>query len=94
MPKSPLNMNQPGAPANPVPQVFAQIARKIVASAMRQKLASTPPIFVAVRWPHMAEMANSSAVRKAAIIKPSNESGRTAGGVRNLAERMSGYNPS
>ena len=49
MPKSPLNINHSGAPAKPAPNVNAQIVRKIVASVMRQKFASSPPICFAVR---------------------------------------------
>ena len=49
MPKRPLNMNHSGAPAKPAPKVHAQMVRKIVASVMRQKLASMPPICLAVR---------------------------------------------
>ena len=41
----------------PVPNKFAQIARKRNAPQMRQKLASTPPSRVAVRCPQMADMA-------------------------------------
>ena len=70
MPASPLKMKiQNAAPAVPVPNTFAQMARKTNAPAMRQKFASTPPSRVAVRWPHIAEMENSSVVSSAANIR-------------------------
>jgi hypothetical protein len=70
MPASPLKMKiQKAAPAVPVPKMFAQTARKTNAAQMRQKLASTPPSRVAVRWAQTADRENSSVVSSAANIR-------------------------
>ena len=70
IPASPLKMKRKkAAPAVRVPNTFAQMASRKNAPTMRQKFASTPPSRVAVRWPHIAEMENSSVVSRAATIR-------------------------
>ena len=54
------------SPPKPLPPVYAQRPRNKVASASRQKLASTPPMSLAVRCPQVTEIANSKVARHAA----------------------------
>ena len=53
-------------PDNPDPQVYAQAASNTVATVIRQKFASVPPISRADRWPHRTESEKNIVVSNAA----------------------------
>src|SRR3954463_8566372 len=69
----PLIKNVPWAgPQKPVPKVFARIAKKTVASKIRQKFASVPPSTREVRFAETAEIENKTVVKSAASIRREN----------------------